>query len=147
MPRQCCTFGAATGCGGEVKPGPIGELIDLRAFLPDSLRTTSSSGRLVTPHHDTVMVGPDSVSVEIEWRSFEAGGGKYLLSAGARLLAPVKYDSMAFEKSGDPNNAGTHAVPIEAASFLVHWFKRDPGSARRGNVLLYLRADGEFKRL
>ena len=112
-----------TACSGRTEAGPIGRPLDMRQYLPDSLRSAVASGTDSTFRQE-IRVGPDSARVEMSWTAFQHGSGRYLATVSARLVTPVQYDSLVLGNISDLKNSGTKSGPIESAKAQVAWFKR-----------------------
>ena len=111
---------ALVACSRSKAPGPIGQPLDLRQYLPDSLKAgvvPDSAFR----HH--LRVGPDSALVEVTWTSLRNGPSRLLGEVRARLVEPVKYDSLTIGGIGDLKNVGTKTDPVESATMKITWFK------------------------
>lgn len=113
---------ALAGCSSQMKPGAIGEALDMRQYLPDTLRTAAFSPE--TTFRQVIVVGPDSARVELAWTTFRHGAGRYLANVSARLLAPVPYDSLALVPVSELENVGSKFEPSESAKIGVSWFKK-----------------------
>ncbi|HSQ31274.1 MAG TPA: hypothetical protein VLN49_15545 [Gemmatimonadaceae bacterium] len=109
-------------CSGELQPAPIGKELDLRQYLPDTLRTPATPPD--STFHQEMPVGPDSARVEMTWTSFPRGSGQFLGSVSARLVSPVKYDSLNLGHISDLKNSGSKERPVASARVQVAWFKR-----------------------
>src|SRR5881394_2800371 len=79
-----------SACSSHTPAGPIGAPMDLRPYLPDSLRSAAPSAGDST-FRQVIRVGPDSAQVEVTWAAFHAGAGRYLSSFSGRLLSPAPY--------------------------------------------------------
>ena len=112
-----------TACSGRREAGPIGRPLDMRQYLPDSLRSVVASGTDSTFRQE-IPVGPDSARVEMTWTAFQHGSGRYLSTISARLVAPVQYDSLVLGNISELKNSGTKSEPFESAKAQVAWFKR-----------------------
>ena len=110
-----------TACSGRTDAGPIGQPIDLRRYLPDSLRT--STGRDSTFRQE-VPIGPEGAPVEMSWTTFQRDAGRYLATVAAQLRAPAPYDSIKVGEVSDLRNVGSKFVPIEGGKVRVRWFGR-----------------------
>ena len=111
-----------TACTGQVAPGPIGRPLDMKQFLPDSLRPESAA----TPDstfRQTIPVGPDSAQVEMVWKTFRHTTGRYVASISAELKGPAKFDSLLLANVSSLKNSGTKEAPVEAATVQVFWFR------------------------
>ena len=104
------TILAVTACSGSTNAGPIGAALDLRQYLPDSLRA-SASGTVDSTFRQVIRVGPDSAQVEVTWSAFQNGPGRYLASLSARLLAAAPYDSLSVRDLDELKNAGSKFIP------------------------------------
>jgi len=107
-------------CSGSKSPGPIGRPLDLRQYLPDSLKTG------VVPDsafRHQLRVGPDSALVEVTWTPLRNGPSRLLGEVSARLVEPVKYDSLTIGDIANLKNVGTKTDPVESASMKIRWFK------------------------
>ena len=122
--RQLTLVLAATlaACSGQMQPGAIGETVDLRQYLPDTLRAAGFSPETTFQH--VIAVGPDSARVELRWTTFRHGSGRYLANGSARLLAPVPYDSLLLAPVTELDNVGSKFEPSESAKMGVAWFKK-----------------------
>jgi hypothetical protein len=128
-------------CSGRTGAGPIGEPLELRQFLPDSLRSATASPADSTFHQE-MPVGPDSARVEMTWTAFHHGSGRYLASVSARLVAPVRYERLILENISDLKNAGTKSGPIESAKVQIGWFSRGIFGRKSGVMNFGFGADG-----
>ena len=129
-------------CHGRTPAGQIGEPLDLRAFLPDTLK------QLVSSESDTsfsrrIKVGPDSVPVQITWTSFRHGPGRYLGTVSGKLMEPAPYDSMRVGSPSNLANDGTKDTVNATATIQVDWFKRFLMLNRRGTVAFRFNARGD----
>jgi len=113
---------AVAACSGRTEAGAIGQTLDLRQYLPDSLRSIAPSASDST-YRQQFAVGPDSARVEIMWKAFARNSGRYLSAVSAKLLAPAQYDSVRYGNISGLRNSGTKTSPIESASLQVAWFK------------------------
>jgi hypothetical protein len=111
---------AITACTGSASPGPIGTPVDVRRFLPDSLRSETAPGSV---YHQRITVGPDSVPVELSWTTFQHGPGRYLATVSGRLPAAAPYDSITLGAISDLQNVGSKFEEIESSRIQVRWFK------------------------
>ena len=109
-------------CSGELKPGPVGHAVDMLQYLPDTLRTPSIPPD--TTFKQEIVVGPDSARVELTWTRFRRGPGLYLASISARLLQPVRYDSISLGEVSELQNTSTKFRPTESARIAVGWYKK-----------------------
>jgi hypothetical protein len=114
---------ALVGCSGRTEAGAIGKELELRQYLPDSLRATTAAAADSTFRQE-IPVGPDSARVELVWTTFQHGSGRFLAAVSARLVAPVQYDSLRFGNISKLRNTGTKSRPIESTNAQVVWFKR-----------------------
>ncbi|HSQ31278.1 MAG TPA: hypothetical protein VLN49_15565, partial [Gemmatimonadaceae bacterium] len=71
-----------------------------------------------------VAVGPNKARVELTWITFRHGSGRYLASVSARLVDPVRYDSLVIGPVSELRNVGTKFDPSESAKLSVDWFKK-----------------------
>lgn len=124
---------ALAACSGQKEAGPIGQTIDLRQYLPDSLRAIALTASDSTFHRQ-IRVGPDSAPVDLVWTRFRHGPGRYLGTVGAQLLAPVHYDSLTIGKLSHLGNVGTKDTVIASATVRVEWFKTTLFVHRAGGV-------------
>lgn len=109
-------------CSGNMKPGPIGQTLDLRQYLPDTLRTPATPPD--TTYQDEIVVGPDSARVELTWTAFRHGPGRFVATVSARLLQPVHYDSISIGQVSELKNVGTKFEPVESAKIGIGWYKK-----------------------
>jgi len=114
---------ALSACSGTRAAGPIGSTLDLRGYLPDSIRAAVTKAGDSTFHHQ-IRVGPDSAPVEMTWTVATTGRGRYLTSLSAKLLQPVGYDSLVMGDAYDLKNVGSRWAEVEAAQVRVAWYKR-----------------------
>jgi hypothetical protein len=118
--RTAALFGLALlACSGRTEAGPIGQPIDLRRFLPDSLRAATGPD---SNFRQEVPIGPESAPVEIVWTTFPRDSGRYLATVAAQLRAPAPYDSITIGNVSSLRNVGTKFVPIEGGKVRVSWF-------------------------
>ncbi|MGE5101382.1 MAG: hypothetical protein ACM3SX_15445 [Deltaproteobacteria bacterium] len=110
-------------CSGQREAGAIGQTLDLRQYLPDSLRSASTAAADSTFRQE-IRVGPDSAQVELVWTTFQHDSGRFLSSVAARLIAPVRYDSLTLGNPSNLRNTGTKTRVIASANAQVGWFKR-----------------------
>lgn len=123
MRTLCVVLVAAlAACSNQMKPGAIGETVDLRQYLPDTLQTVAFSPE--STFRQMIVVGPDSARVELTWTTFRHGPGRYLANVSARLLAPVPYDSLSLGQVSELENVGSKFEPSESAKIGVAWFKK-----------------------
>lgn len=115
---------ALVGCSGRTEAGPIGQALELRQYLPDSLRSTSPTSAGDSTFRQQIPVGPDSARVEMVWTSFQHDSSRLLSSVSARLIAPVQYDSLTLGNISQLHNDGTKTRAIESANAQIGWFKR-----------------------
>jgi hypothetical protein len=108
-------------CSGRTEAGPVGQSIDLRRFLPDSLRTSTGGD---STFRKEMPVGPEGAPVEMVWTTFQRDSGRYLASVAAQLQAPAPYDSLTMGEVSNLRNVGTKFVPVEGAKVRVSWFGR-----------------------
>jgi hypothetical protein len=108
------------GCSGKKSAGPIGQPLDLRVYLPDSLK---AGGVADSAFRHQMKVGPDSALVEVTWTPLRHGSSRVLSEVRARLLEPVKYDSITIGEIGNLQNVGTKTDPVESAGMKIRWFK------------------------
>jgi hypothetical protein len=124
MPKLVVALAAAlVGCSGRTEAGGIGRTLELRQYLPDSLRATTAPAADSTFKQE-IPVGPDSARVEMVWTTYQHGSGRFLSTVSARLVAPAPYDSLRFGNISSLRNSGTKSGPIESTSAQVVWFKR-----------------------
>ena len=112
---------ALAACSGKMPPGPTGRPMELRKYLPDSLKTAPFPPD--STYRQEIVVGPDSARVELTWTTFRHGTGWYLSSISARLVQPVRYDSLTLGEVSELTNIGSKPQPIESAKIGVLWFK------------------------
>lgn len=120
---------ALMACSRSKSPGPIGRPLDLRQYLPDSLKAG------VVPDsafRHQLRVGPDSALVEVTWTLLRNGPSRLLGEVSARLVEPVKYDSLTIGDIGDLKNVGTKTDPVESANMKITWFKTWLARSKRG---------------
>lgn len=110
-----------TACSGKMTPGALGNQADLRPFLPDSLRSAPAAAE--STFRQEVAVGPNHARVELTWTMFRHGSGRYLASVSARLLEPVRYDTLSLEPVSLLKNVGTKFEPSESATLALGWSK------------------------
>ena len=122
MRRLVILVTALAACRGQTQPGPIGKPLELRQYLPDSLRSATSSAD--STFRQEIPVGPDSARVELVWNTFQHDSGRFLAELSARLVAPVRYDSLTLGNISGLQNVGTKTRPIESANVQVGWFRR-----------------------
>ena len=108
-------------CSGELQPGPMGKEVDLRQYLPETLRSPETKPD--TTYHYAIVVGPDSARVELAWAAFRNGQGRYLATVSARLVKPVHYDSISLAPVSELKNVGSKFEAIESAKLGVNWYK------------------------
>lgn len=111
-----------TACSGELQPSPIGKELDLKQYLPDTLRSVAT--QVDSTFHQEMPVGPDSARVEMTWTSFPHGPGRFLAGVSARLVSPVRYDSLSLGNVSDLKNSGSKENAVAAAKVQVAWYKR-----------------------
>src|SRR6478672_7216831 len=109
---------ALLACSGRTEAGPIGQPIDLRRYLPDSLRTSTGHD---STFRQEVPIGPESAPVEMVWTTFQRDSGRYLAGVTAQLRAPAPYDSITVGNVSSLRNVGTKFVPVEGAKVRVSW--------------------------
>jgi len=122
--------------------GPIGPPVDLRKFLPDSLRASTAPGSDTT-FHQQMRVGPDSAPVELTWTAYQHGSGHYLATISGRLLADAQYDSLALQDVSDLENRGSKSVVDEAARIRVAWWKKSGVGTTTGMKSFWFTASGK----
>jgi hypothetical protein len=64
---------ALAACSGKMPPGPTGRPMELRKYLPDSLKTAPFPPD--SSYRQEIVVGPDSARVELTWTTFRHGTG------------------------------------------------------------------------
>lgn len=133
---------ALAACSGRMEPGPIGQPLDLRQYLPDSLRA-SPPGSVDSTYRQQISLGPDSARVELAWTAFQHGSGRYLATVGARLLTQARYDSLKLVDPSDLQNSGSKWVADESAKVRVVWFKKGPLGVKSGAVRFWFSATGK----
>jgi len=111
---------AVIACSGKKSPGPISKPIDLRQYLPDSLKAGLVPD---SAFRHQLRVGPDSALVEVTWTLLRNGPSRLLGEVSARLVEPVKYDSITIGDIGNLKNVGTKTEPVESADMKIRWFK------------------------
>lgn len=111
-----------TACSGQLQPGPLGQAVDMREYLPDSLRAQTDV-KPDSTFRAQIVVGPDSAHVEIEWATFRLTTGRYFASISARLTATAKLDSLRLGNVSELINMGSKTDPLESAKIQVLWFK------------------------
>lgn len=122
---------ALAACTGRTDAGPIGHPIELRRYLPDSLRSTT----VAMPDsifRRVIQVGPDSARVELVWTAFQHGSGRYLSGISARLMGPTTYDSLTLGSISRLRNAGSKFQMVESATVQVGWFRRSIAGLKDG---------------
>jgi len=129
-------------CYGSTPAGPIGQELDLRAYLPDSLRSLAST-QADTTFRRQIKVGPDSVPVEISWTSFHHGPGRFLGVVNGKLLRPARYDSLRFGNPSNLGNDGTKDTINATATVQVDWFRRVLLFNRHGSASFRFNARGQ----
>ena len=131
------------GCsGGQTQPGAIGQPLDLRQYLPDTLRGLMSNP-LDTSFTRQIKVGPDSAPVEITWTAFTHGPSRYLGTVSSKLLRAVPYDSLRFGNPTNLSNDGTKDSINATATVRIDWFKRVPFSKQSGSASFKFNARGQ----
>jgi hypothetical protein len=133
---------ALAACSGRMEPGPIGQPLDLRQYLPDSLRL-GTPGVVDSTYRHQISVGPDSARVELSWTAFQHGSGRYLATIAARLLAEARYDSLKLVDPSDLQNSGSKWEADESAKVRVVWFKKGPLGVKSGAVKFWFSATGK----
>lgn len=124
---------ALAACSGHTGAGPVGRAIDLRQYLPDTLRTNTSEAAEST-FTQRIPVGPDNAPVELTWTSYRHGPGRYVGRIEARLMSAVPYDSLTLGGLSDLANIGSKWAPEASAKIRVGWFKRGLIGRRSGEV-------------
>ncbi len=109
-------------CSSNMPAGAVGQQVDLRQYLPDSLRSAPAAAE--STFRQEVTVGPNHARVELTWTMFRRGSGRYLSSVAARLVSPVRYDSLTIEPVSRLKNVGTKFEPSESALLALGWSKR-----------------------
>ncbi len=137
---------ALSGCSSKppVQAGVLGGPLDLKKFLPPSVQQADiPPEEAATVHRVKMATGPKCAPVEIEWRTFQAGNGKYLLSAQARLLEPVQYDWLTV---GVKPWAPTGSEELtQIISLELNWSNDTAFSKSGGTDMIFLHGDGESK--
>ena len=128
-------------CSGELAPGPAGKPIELRQYLPDSLRTGPAEPDSTYKHE--IVVGPDSARVELTWNTFRHGTGLFLSNVSARLVQPVHYDSVTLYDVSDLKNIGSKVATIESAKVRIAWYKTRFFSHKSGATPFDFGANGK----
>ena len=111
-----------TACSGQLSPGPVGQPLDLKQYLPDTLRAESAAIPDSTFSQEFT-VGPDSARVELHWATFRHTTGRYVSSISGQLKSPVNYDSFRLANVSSLKAVGTKSEPVEAGTIQVLWFK------------------------
>ena len=119
---MAAVFALFAACTGQAPAGAIGQPIDLKPYLPDSLRAPSAATPDST-YRQLIPVGPDSAQVEMAWSTFKHTTGRYVSSISAELKAPAKYDSLLLANVSSLKNSGTKEAPVEAGNVQVLWFR------------------------
>jgi len=132
---------ATIACSGKTDAGPIGAPIDMRPFLPESLRTVTA-GLPDSAFTHVVKLGSDSAQVEATWKSVRHGPGRYLTEVHARLLSAAPYDSLSIGPVAELHNVGTKSEPVEAGTVRLNWFKESAADQKRGSINLEFDAVG-----
>jgi len=132
---------AIVACSGKTDAGPIGEPIDMRQFLPESLLTVTT-GMPDSAFRHEVKIGSDSARVEATWKSVRHGPGLYLTDVRARLLSAAPYDSLRIGPVSSLQNVGTKSAPVEAAAVRLSWFKKAAAEQKQGSISLEFDAAG-----
>ena len=109
-------------CSGQMTPGPVGKAVDLREYLPDTLRTPEVPPD--TTYRAEIVVGPDSAHVELAWAAFRRGPSRLLANVSARLIKPVRYDSITLGRVSELINVASKFEPVESARIEVGWYKK-----------------------
>jgi hypothetical protein len=133
---------ALAACSGRMEPGPIGQPLDLRQYLPDSLKA-SSPGSVDSTYRQPVSLGPDSARVELSWTAFQHGSGHYLATITARLLTEARYDSLKLVDPSDLQNSGSKWQADESAKVRLVWFKKGPLGLKSGALRFWFSATGK----
>lgn len=132
---------AVAACSGTTKAGPIGQPINLRSYLPDSLQTKEPGGT-DSSFRQKMIAGPDSAQVELSWTSYRHGSGQYLADVRGQLLADVRYDSLRLVDVSDLENRGSKAAADESARIRVRWWKRGLTGMKTGAMNFQFTATG-----
>ena len=106
-------------CSGTLPPGPMGQPLDMREYLPDTAR----SGTPDSTFRAQLKLGPDSTSVEMEWATFRHTTGRYVSTLSGRTLTPSRLDSVRIGNVSSLQNMGTKTEPIESGTVQLLWFK------------------------
>ena len=114
---------ALAACSGRTEAGAIGQTLELRQYLPDSLRSTSPTSAGDSTFRQQIPVGPDSARVEMVWTTFQHDSSRLLSSVSARLISPVGYDSLTLGNISELRNDGTKTRAVESANAEIGWFK------------------------
>lgn len=130
-----------SACAGTTPAGPIGQPMELRLYLPDSLRVNTAAAADSTFHRQ-IRVGPDSALVELTWTAFQHGTGRYLGTIAGRLLASAPYDSLTLRDVTELKNSGSRWVPVESAKIRVAWFKKRLFGRKSGATTFWFTAAG-----
>jgi hypothetical protein len=120
-------------CSKSVPAGPMGEPIELRQYLPESLRLRATEAA-DSSFRQLVAVGPDSAAVEVVWSSFAHDSGRYLATISARLVRPAPYDSLRLGAVVNLTNVGSRWKPIESGTTQILWYKGRSIFHRRGVI-------------
>jgi len=123
--------------------GELGGPLDLKELLPSDVAASLAGADATKVHRDTVLVGPKCAPVEVEWLTVQSGQGQYLLSAKARLLKPVEYDSLTFTRLPGETYLGPKEARIQVLSFRLNWSKSGFWSTNDGITLVTVQADSD----
>jgi hypothetical protein len=110
------------GCS-RMDSGPIGPPLNLRQYLPDSLRSATVPAGDST-FRQQILLGPGNARVEVTWTAFRHGDGRYLSTVSASLIARASYDSITLGALSDLRNVGSKFQPIESATVKIGWFRK-----------------------
>ena len=132
---------ALCGCSSQMRPGPIGKQLDLRLYLPDSLRQITANAS-DSAFHVQIPVGPDKAPVELSWTAATHTGGRYLTTLDARLVNAAPYDSLTISDLSDLQNLGSRSMPVESATLHILWFKRTWHGRQHGATSFGFDANG-----
>ena len=128
-------------CTGQTKAGPIGQPLELRQYLPDSLRSPTAT-IADSIFRQEIRVGPDTARVELTWTAFQHGPGRYLSEVSARLVAPVSYSGLTLGNVSQLRNSGTKFQSVESATVQVGWSKRSLFGRKTGAMAFSVDAGG-----
>lgn len=128
-------------CTGRTEAGPIGQPLELRQYLPDSLRSPTAT-TADSIFRQEIRVGPDTARVELTWKTFQHGSGRYLSEISARLVAPVRYNGLTLGNVSELRNSGTKFQSVESATVQIGWSKRSISGRKTGATAFSFNAGG-----